>query len=280
MLPLPSERIGERIGERMSSSCYPFTDPRDPSREITVHLHRPPGFTPDSPILMVMHGLRRNGADYRDFFVPEAERRGFLVVAPEFPEAHYPHPHAYNYAGMCDAAGAMLPREHWLFPVLDAVFEDVRSRVGSRRERFFLFGHSAGGQLVHRLATFGWLPSIERAIAANSGSYTLPVRGEAFPFGLDGVALDDAGLRAIFARPLTVQLGDADVDVNDEHLPREPASVRQGPHRFARGHHYLETARREAGRLGVSLAWRLAIAPGVAHSGEYMAPFAVRELGL
>ncbi|HET9651396.1 MAG TPA: hypothetical protein VFP36_04370 [Usitatibacter sp.] len=259
---------------------YDYTDPRDGSRRIIVHLHRPAGFTPDSPILMVMHGVKRNAADYRDYFVAESDRRGFLVVAPEFPKPDYPHPHAYNYAEMCDAQEAVLPRERWLFPVLDAVFRDARARVGSRRERFFLFGHSAGGQLVHRLATFGWLPSIERAIAANSGSYTLPTRAERFPFGIDGIALADEELRALFARPLTIQLGDADIDVNDENLPREPAAMRQGPHRFARGHHYFETARREAERLRTTFAWRLSVAPGVAHSGEGMAPFAVRELGI
>jgi hypothetical protein len=202
------------------------------------------------------------------------------VVAPEFPEAQYPNPHAYNYGSMCDAQGVPLPREEWLFPLLGAVFDDVRVRVRSRRDKFFLFGHSAGGQLVHRLVTFGWIPAIERAIAANSGSYTLPTRSERFPFGLEGIALGDDELRAAFARPFTIQLGDADVDPNDEHLPREAGAMAQGPHRFARGHRYLEVARQEAQRLGVPLAWHLAIVPGVAHSGEQMAPFAVRELGL
>ena len=88
----------------------------------------------------------------------------------------------------------------------------------------------------------------------------------------------DDVLRAIFARPLTIQLGDRDVDVDDEHLPREPAAMRQGPHRFARGRNFLKVARAEAARIGASLAWRIAIAPGVAHSGKDMASFAAREL--
>ena len=54
--------------------------------------------------------------------------------------------------------------------------------------------------------------------------------------------------------------------------------MRQGPYRFARGKHYFETAQRESTRLGVPLKWRLAIAPGVAHSGKDMAPFAAREI--
>ena len=260
------------------SSSYRFPDPRPgPRREITVNVHRPASYTPDSPLLMVMHGRNRNGDEYRDFFVPDSDRRGFLVFAPTFPEAQYTH-EEYNYANMCDASGAALPREGWLFPVLEAVFRDVRARAGSRRERFFAFGHSAGSQLVHRMATFGWIETIERAVAANAGSYTLPVRGEAFPFGLDGIPVSDDEVRRLFARPLTIYLGDADVDPDDAHLPREPGAMKQGPFRFARGQNYFRTAQREAQRLGVPLQWRLAIAPGVAHSGQNMAPFAAREL--
>ena len=261
------------------SSSYAFADPRPgPARTIADHVHRPASYTADSPILMVMHGRARNGDEYRDFFVPDAERRGFLVVAPTFDEAQYANPWAYNYGEMCDADGRMLPRERWLFPVLDAVFRDVRSRAGSKRERFFLFGHSAGSQLVHRLATFNWLDSIERAVAANAGSYTLPMRGEQFPFGLEGTAIGDNELAALFSRPIVVALGDKDILTTEDNLPREPGAMRQGPYRFARGHNYFETALREAKRLGVPLKWRLSIVPGVAHSGQGMAPFAAREL--
>jgi len=258
-------------------SSYSFPDPRDGNRQLTVHVHRPAAFTDDSPALMVMHGRLRNGADYLDYFVPDSERRGFLAVAPEFPETQYQHPYAYNYADMCDADGKMSPRERWLFPVLEAVFKDVRSRAGSRRDRFLLFGHSAGSQLVHRMAMFGWLDSIERAVTANAGFYTMPLRGERFPYGLDGMPMSDADLRIAFSRPLIVQLGDRDIE-DDEHLPREPAAMRQGPHRFARGLHYFAAAKGEAARLGVPLAWRLATVPGVAHSGQRMAPYAAREL--
>jgi poly(3-hydroxybutyrate) depolymerase len=229
---------------------------------------------------MVMHGRRRNGGDYRDYFAAESDRHGFLVVAPEFAEPQYPHPRAYNYGDMVDASGIIRPREEWIFPVLDLVFREARARMKATRDRFFLFGHSAGSQLVHRLATFGWLDSIERAVTANAGSYTMPARGERFPFGLDGVAVSDDALRKLFSRPLIVLLGDRDIDPNEPDLPREPEAMRQGPNRFARGHRYFETAQREAARLGVPLAWRLAIAPGVAHSGRDMAPFAVKELGL
>lgn len=255
------------------SSAYEFGD-------VTVNLHRPATFTTNSPILMVIHGRNRNGDEYRDYFAAESEARGFLVVAPNFSEAHYPHPEAYNYGRMIDPRGASQPRKRWIFPILQEVFRDARERAGSRRDRFFVFGHSAGSQLVHRMATFHWLDSIERAVAANAGSYTMPVRGVPFPFGLDGIDVSDDHLRELFARPLVILLGDKDIDPDDAHLPREPEAMAQGPTRFARGQRYFETGKKEAQRLHTPFTWRLAIAPGVAHSGKDMASFAVRELGL
>jgi CubicO group peptidase (beta-lactamase class C family)/poly(3-hydroxybutyrate) depolymerase len=261
------------------ASSHTFVDPRPgPRRDITVFTYRPASFTPDSPILIVLHGRNRNGADYRDHWSAEAERRSFLVAVPEFSEAQYAHPHEYNYGAMTRPDGSLRPREEWLFPVIDAVFEDVRRRAGSKRERYVLFGHSAGAQIVHRLATFAWSPLLERALAANAGSYTLPVADEPFPFGLAGTAINDDDLRALFSRPLLVLLGEQDNDPTHYQLPREPGAMRQGRNRFARGQHYLETASREARRLGVPLAWRIATAPGVAHSVGDIAPFAARHL--
>jgi poly(3-hydroxybutyrate) depolymerase len=253
-------------------------DPRDGRREIAVHTYRPSGFSPEGPVLLVIHGRNRNGADYRDWFGAEAERHGVFVVAPEFDEAQYAHPHDYNFAAMVDAQGKPRPRSEWLFPVVDFIFEEATRRFGLQRDRYFLFGHSAGGQLVHRLATFGWSPRIERAVAANSGSYTMPLASEPFPHGIGGTGLGDDDLRALFSRPLTILLGDADVDPAHYQLPRDPPDMKQGAHRFERGQRYFAAAQREAVRLGVPLAWSIAIAPGVEHSARHIAPFAAREL--
>lgn len=264
---------------RKGASSFKFTDPRPgPLREINVFTFRPTSYQPNSPILLVMHGRNRNGDEYRDFFALEAERRGFLVAAPEFAEDQYAHPHEYNYAAMKTEDGSWQPREQWLSRVVETIFDEVRRRAGSIRDNYFLFGHSAGGQLVHRMATFDWPRRAQRIVSANAGSYTLPSAEEEFPFGVAGSAVGDAELKALFGRNLLVLLGDQDTDPSHYQLPMEPGAVRQGPHRFSRGHHYMEVARREARRLGVPLAWQVAPVPGVSHSAKHMAPFAVRHL--
>lgn len=260
------------------SSEFVFVDPRPgPRREITVFAHRPASWTPDAPIMLVMHGRARNGRAYREGWIAESDTRGFLVAVPEFSEAYYPTNHHYNYGDMMTPEGDHRPRELWAFGLVDRVFDNLRERAGGTRGRYFLFGHSAGGQIVHRLMTFAASPLIEHAIVANSGSYTLPVFDEAFPFGLGGTAITEAERREFFTRPITILLGDADNDPKHHQLPREPGAMRQGPHRFARGLNYFALACREAAALDVPLAWKLRIAPGIAHSNPGMAPFAARE---
>ena len=256
-----------------------MADPRpDPLRTVTVYTYRPQHAGPDAPILLVMHGVKRNGEEYRDQWIETAERHGVTVAVPEFSVAQYAHPHEYNYGGMVAADGSPRPRSEWVYPVLDEVFLEVKRRAGSARERYILYGHSAGGQLVHRLATFAWSPLIECAVSANAGSYTMPCEEDAMPFGVKGAGLGSDDMKQLFTRPLLVFLGDRDNDAGHPHLPREPEAMRQGPHRFARGHRYLEVAAREAKRLGVPLAWRLAVARGVAHDNHGMAPHVGREL--
>jgi hypothetical protein len=226
--------------------------------------------------VIVIAGRKRNAEEYRDFWIADADRRGLLIIAPEFSEAQYAHPYTYNYGAMCGVDGRLAPRDQWVFPVIEGIFHDVRRHAQSNRDRYFLFGHSAGAQLVHRLVMFGGALSYEKAVAGNAGSYTLPTPEEDFPFGLGGIEASDEELRAMFSRPLVVHLGDRDIDPADPHLPTEPGAMRQGLHRYARGQFFLEVARREARRLGVPLAWRQEVAPGVAHSGQMMAPFAAR----
>ena len=254
-----------------------FSDPRHGlPREIPLWLYRPAGFSPVSPVVIVMHGMSRNASAYLDAWMPYADQHGFAVAAPEFPKAHYPDARDYNFGNMLSPEGRLLSREQWLFPVIDRIFDHVRAALGSRRETYCLYGHSAGGQFVHRLVTFAWSPRIELAITANAGSYTLPVFEVAYPFGLAGTAFTEADFAGLFSRPLLILLGEQDNDAHHHHLPRQPEAMRQGAHRLARGRNYMEAATRAAHERRMVLAWRLDVVPGVTHSNPGMAAVAAR----
>jgi poly(3-hydroxybutyrate) depolymerase len=245
---------------------------------MTVWYYRPAGLRPTDPVLFVMHGVLRNADVYRDAWVQLAQSYRFLLLTPEFSRELFPTTESYNMGNMVAKGGAPIPRERWSFQVIDRVFDEAKARTGLTRERYSIFGHSAGAQFVHRLATFAADARIERAITANAGWYTLPVRSEKFPYGLEGTEITEAELKRNFAKDLIVLLGEADSDPNHENLRRNLDADRQGIHRLERGQNFFKVAQAEAARLGADFKWRLETVPGVGHDNTKMAGAAAKLL--
>jgi poly(3-hydroxybutyrate) depolymerase len=260
-------------------SDFVFIDQRgNPDKPLRVWIYRPAGFTAESPIVFVMHGKLRNAETYREPWIPLADQYHCLVVAPEFSEQHYPDVFGYNYGNMRTPDGQPIKESKWAFSAVEHLFDHIRAETRSRRERYHIFGHSAGSQFVHRMLFFKPKVRFEKAIAANAGSYTLPTAQIEFPFGLAGTDRHEANLRSVFRVPLVVLLGEADIDTNDELLPRQPEAMAQGPHRFARGQKFFADAREVASRQKTDFHWSLATVAGVGHDNALMAPAAARAL--
>jgi poly(3-hydroxybutyrate) depolymerase len=238
---------------------------------MAVHLHRPAAWRATDCMLVVLHGQGRNADGYRDAWVTQAESAGLLLVVPEFSNAKYPGRSSYNFGGVVDAAGVGQARDKWVFGAIDRVVAEVRRRTGATRDRYILYGHSAGAQFVHRYLLLAEASNAEVIVSANAGSYTFPTADVPFPWGLTGVAVGDADLARAFARPVVILLGDQDIDPNHRSLPRDPQAQAQGPHRFARGHAFFAAAEAKAKALGAPFAWRLRVVPGVGHSNAGMA---------
>src|SRR5262249_36603447 len=150
------------------------------------------------------------------------------------------------------------------FRVIESLFDTVLAQTGSRRERYHLVGHSAGAQFVHRFVLFMHRARVERAVAANAGWYTLPLRDVAFPHGLGGIGYTGRELRCALARPLTIVAGECDTEA-DRYLDRSHRSMAQGENRFARAARFFETGRAAAERLGLPFGWRFESVPDVGH---------------
>ena len=243
-----------------------------------VFYHRPEIWTPAGRVVVVLHGVNRDADRYRDQWRALSDQYGFLLIVPEFSQTKFPGDSWYNFGGMVDDQGKPRPRELWSFGVIDRVVAEVRALAGAERQTYSLYGHSAGAQFAHRFLLFGGSTSVDMVVAANAGWYTLPVADEAFPYGLEGSPATEADVRAFLARPLVLQLGEADTDSAHSSLRRTPEANRQGPHRFARGKNFMAVAEVEAKRLGVALAWKLVTVPGVGHSNGRMAEHAAPEL--
>lgn len=242
--------------------------------ELPVYLHRPQRSGPDSPIVFVMHGVNRDGDRYRDEWRELAEQHGFIVAVPNFGRDDFPTTASYNMGNIFDGEGKVRPREQWSFAAIEPLFDELVCGLGGRQRDYALYGHSAGGQFVHRYVAFADAPRLRVAVAANSGWYTMP-DGRDFPYGWGGTAKGLVEPAATLSRPLTILLGTEDTDRNDPDLRRNEAADRQGPNRLSRGEMFFATGRASADTAQTEFAWRIAYAPGIAHSNAGMAAFAV-----
>jgi poly(3-hydroxybutyrate) depolymerase len=255
-------------------ASLPYVDRNNPDRPLVLECFRPQSHDPDKPVVIVQHGASRNGAEYCGAWVPAAERHGLLIVAITYPKGSWPDAVTYNNGHVLEDGGNLRLREGWSLAIPGRVFSLLREAGITRRDKTYLWGHSAGGQFVHRLLATQPHGIFEAVGAANSGWYTLPTLDLAYPDGLGGVGLTRDDVVRFLSYPLVIFSGDQDIDGTTENFPKHEAAMAQGPNRFARAQFYLERGRAEAAKLGVRCRWSRVVVPGVAHEGMRMSAFA------
>lgn len=230
------------------------------------------------PLVIVIHGAGRNAANSRDYWVEAADRYGVLIAAPRFEKERFSSRlfQQGNVRGEPD-------HSRWTFGVVERLFDAARAAGRAAGSSYRLFGHSAGGQFVHRMALLMPEARFSKAVVANAGYYTRPVDaaaagGFAYPYSLGGTPATDTTLRVALGKQVTVMLGDRDTDAAHRELNRSPGAEDQGATRFARGQRFMADIRATAVRLGVPLQWREVVVPGVAHQQKRMAQAAAPEL--
>ncbi len=236
-----------------------------------VHFFQPSNFKPNGPVLVVVHGMNRNADGYRDYFTAAAHKYGALILAPEFNRENYRGSRRFNLGNMKRRSGETTPYSQWSFLVIDRVFEQARAQFGFKQRRYYLLGHSAGSQFVHRMILFSPSERMIAAIAANAGWYTLPDLTVEFPYGLKATSADKKILRRAFRQNLTILLGKNDNNESHRSLRRTEEANAQGLHRLARGRYFYQRSKEAADQLGVPFRWRLKELPDVGHSGRDVA---------
>jgi pimeloyl-ACP methyl ester carboxylesterase len=242
-----------------------------PDRPMRVYTYRPRTCDASCPMVIVMHGLKRNASDYRDYWELAADRYKLLVVAPEFTRENWPRAASYNLGEV----GIQSDREKWAFSAIEHLFDEMRVD----QQTYVLFGHSAGGQFAQRMALFRPDNRAAVIVAANPGWYTMPEwRKEKvtapFPYSLVGSPSGEAELRKALARRLVLLVGEKDDDPDDENLNKSEGAMKQGATRVERAENFFKAATTAANDLGVKFAWELDEAPDVAHSGSTMSKIA------
>ena len=243
---------------------------------ITVWTYAPEsGSLSDLPVVVVMHGVNRDGDRYRDEWIEAARAHDLIILAPAFSNTDFPKAAGYNLGNMFDeATDAAIDEEMWSFSSIDLLFDEAVQSIGGSQTSYALYGHSAGAQFVHRYLYFKPETRADLFLSANAGWYTMPDFGEAFPYGLQGSELDPLQLKHALQAEMVVLLGDRDTDETDPNLRRTPEAMAQGPHRFARGQTFFQAARERALENGVAFGWQQVTVPQAHHSNALMAPAA------
>lgn len=249
-------------------------------KTILVHYYKSTNFTTKSPVIMVLPGAGRNGDDYRDSWIEKAEQYKLLVLSPEYSEIHYPGFWSYNMAGMItdveinEERTAMIgfraneDNEQWIYNDFDRIFDLVKEKLKLDTDSYDMFGHSAGGQILHRFAIFNPESKANRILASNSGWYTVPSAIENFPYGLkNGVTTTELD----FSKNLILFLGEKD-DANETRgdLRHVPEMDKQGLFRFERGKYFYTTSKGIAAKLGKEFNWSIEVVPNVGHDYKNM----------
>jgi hypothetical protein len=259
-----------RLVEAPGSHSMRYIDPAFPDRTLLLHSARPRRYDAVTPVLFVHHGVGRNGADYRDYWMRLVDGAGILAIAIEFPEASFPEYLWYHFGNLRDESGAPNPREQWTYGIDERLFAGLQAQGLTGRRRYGLFGHSAGGQFVHRMLSFGFRDCVAVAVSANAGTYAMPDLATPWPFGLGGTSLNAAALRQLLEFPITVMTGTRDTKTTGKYFPGGSRSMRQGGTRHERAHNYVRAGQTAAAALQTRCAWTVIDVPGVGHDGERM----------
>lgn len=243
----------------------------DKDRDIKVWYYSPSNvINKNIPIVFVMHGIKRDAKNYRDDWIQYAKEKNFLLVVPEFSTGDF-RGEKYNTGNMMEDNGRMNTKENWSFSIIEKIFRKIKSEESLETEKYYLYGHSAGAQFVHRFVQFFPEASLELAIAANAGWYTFLDQNVAFPYGIKDLNINEKELNTIFSKKLIVLLGDEDNNAFDKSLRNTFQAKDQGRHRFERGNNYFNFSKKLATNIEATFNWEMVYVEGASHHNSDMA---------
>jgi len=219
-------------------------------------LYVPGDYREGSPrrILVSVHGSSGTPEVYLDMFCEDAEKRGFVVVAPFFDTVVFPYYDCLSF----DLDGTRSDLR--LLEILDAVAEVVDVQT----DRFYLFGNSKGGQFVSRFV-LAHPDRILSAAACGSGNYVMPDPAFYFPRGIKPNPLLPESASFDFGRLLQTPFA---VVIGTRDLPRRNAAADR----------FMDAVRTYASQNGLKSQVRFISVPLGEHAGKSNYPAASKFL--
>ena len=210
---------------------YAYKDSK--RKSIKVWTYKPASWNNEDKIVFVMHGGGRNADDYLSAWVKLADENNLLIVAPEFENKFSKYiTNDYQEGNLFTFFGTQNSKREWAYAVVENIFDHIKSVNKITNEHYDIFGHSAGGQFVHRMVMLMPESRIRTAISANSGFFSLPNEKLEFPYGIKNTDVD---LQEAYKKRLVILLGELDNDPSLGTFRKTDLAMEQGVHRLERG---------------------------------------------
>ena len=244
---------------------------------LSVFTYRPEGCA-SRGVLLVFHGKSRNADRYRDLARRFARRTCLSVYAPRFDRERFKS-WRYQRGGIVRRLIPESP-DDWTVSLVQGLVNWALEQDGGAGKPVYLFGHSAGGQFLSRVAAYAPPMGVRRFVIVNPSSHVWPSLDEPIPYGFGGFPSwfpkPVPSLKRYLSLPLTIYLGSE--DTGSKNLLRNSAADRQGVNRFERGENVFQAAQALARENGWEFNWKLVTAFGVSHSVRRMLHDPVAEI--
>lgn len=245
--------------------------------EMMIYYYRPASWTPRRPVWIAYSGAERKADSLRTALEDMAVKYNVLVACPDYSKRKFPGCLWYQEGNVItedSVKGQVKPQNEWTFSLIDDITREVKKRTGSLGP-VVLFGHSAGGQLLHRYVLLGHPKEADRIVIANSGWFTLPDRNVNYPYGIANLSISDEELARSFGKDIRFLMGSLDTKRN-LGFRTTPEAEKQGKNRMERCRYFYHYCEKKAQELGVPFHWKLDIVPGAAHQTVKMSEGAIK----
>ena len=235
-------------------------------------------------VLFSMHGAERSGLIQRGVWHNLAEEYGFIILAPQFTHANGYKENDYQFGGVSEDPKTFIlkPRETWTYQIIEPLFDYFKECTGNTVKTYDMFGHSAGGQFVHRFLLMTPEARVGKAVAANPGNYTYPDENglysssgkladpPSWPYSVKNTPFaTDEYLAPFFKRKLTILIGTNDT-IADRKLAEDHPVFIQGINRFNRAWKFFNASQIIARKKNYEFNWTIINVPEASHSSAQM----------
>jgi hypothetical protein len=187
-----------------------------------------------------------------------------------------------GYGGYRNLFGKHISADHFVNMIVDR----NSNYTSSRSNRFYLYGHSAGGQFVNRYIVTHPDRIINSVISA-AGRYSYPSKSSIWPYGAGNLSKtikwkDGTRKRAFISKHLknyaiaskkvSIVIGGTDIKAQ----PKRPAHIGKNRIEFAQS--WANAMNENAKKFGVKGSVNVKIIPNIGHSSSQLTPYCAEAL--